>query len=162
MLFGLVITAFSIFNSQNTEVLLMEENEIKEVSGTAKVEEKKFILDGIKLLITDPSQITGLVMLPAGFVEHPEADGYKELSLKDFKGRFDEKGKLTHYFVEDHKDTLYLKEYFDNWKRFEKIFGQDTKFLFMPKRPLIMALQDCETSEGAGILCYCVAPRVEG
>lgn len=117
-----------------------------------------------KLLITDLEQITGFVLLDSDVLEHFESYGRKSLNLKDFKLSVDSKGNTNYYFVDKGDDTFFHKKYFDNWKKFGKMFNCGIMFLYKPSAPLVITLGDCvdERNKAHGVLCYCIAHKTEG
>lgn len=138
----------------------MSDEEITQTEETPKEEKiiKPINLD--KTFLMDSHQCIALAQVSYDFFETSgEAYGYTHKKVNEFQGVFDSKGKLTAYKING-SDNSYAKEYFENYKKFEKIFSKTTLIYFSEGKPLIILLDDCEVRDGEGITAYFIAPKI--
>jgi hypothetical protein len=136
------------------EVITMEENnevnEIQELSLNKK-------------LVLDSHLICGLILVDDELIENPEKFGMKQYSIEDFNVELNDKGKIEYYYINKEDKTMYRKEYFEHYKYFEKIFGNQLLFCYKKNYPLIITLKDTKDEYTKdGVISYCIAQRFQG
>ena len=117
------------------------------------------------MLLTDPSQVSGLTTIDKDVLLNPEKYDLTKLSVTDFKAKINGIGKIERYYYKEEDKTSYPKDYFEKWKLISKlVINKELVFLYKKDMPLFILLADENNSEVEknGVLSFVIAPRLEG